>query len=154
MSKAGILVNKVDTSQLGYTLCMSVNELMQEDPSLDIMVFYETWGKPPGPTNFCMLMERECWGLDGPIIATNLHTAQRAIRCPGPTKKYFYVWNLEWTMLQNVMFEHLQEIYCHPNLELIARSESHAKIITDLWKKPKFVMDNFDKDVLRRIIMV
>ena len=32
----------------------------------------------------------------------------------------------------------------HPDIELIARNEDHAKILTSAWKKPKFIMNNFN----------
>lgn len=152
MIKSGILVNKLDMSQLGYSMTVSVNELLNENNDLDVLVFYETWGKAPTQTQFCMMMERECWGLQGNLISTDIRTTERMIRCPGPRKKYFYVWNLEWVFMDGLSFEYLSSVYCHPSIELIARSQSHAKILTETWKKPAYVMENFDKTVLKAII--
>lgn len=152
MFKAGILVNKLDFSQQSLHLIMSVNKLLYENPTSDFIVFYETWGRQPLAPKFATMMERECWGLEGTLISTTLINTSRAIRCPGPTKKLFYVWNLEWLNLQNINFEELAKIYCHPTIELVARSESHYKALKDVWKEPIAIMDNFNPTVLKELI--
>lgn len=150
MLKSGIMVNKLSISQLGYCLIESVNKAVGN--GLDIIVFYEDWDTTPAIPRFCTLMEREIWGLDGVAIATDLKTARRLLKCTGPTKKYLYVWNLEWLQQQNLPFESAYAVYMDPNLELIAKSEYHAKLLEKVWKKPAFIMEDFNPKVLRQIL--
>jgi hypothetical protein len=91
--------------------------------------------------------------MQGVAIATDLTTAQRLIRVTGPKKKYFYIWNLEWVNMPNINYDIMSSIYNHKDIELIARSESHSKLIEKMWRKPKFIMDDFDVDTLRKILL-
>lgn len=145
------MVNKLGVSQLGYCLIEGVNKAVGN--GLDIIVFYEDWDMFPATPRFGLLMEREIWGLDGVAIATDLKTASRLLKCIGPTKKYLYVWNLEWVQQQNVNFEAVSTVYMDPNLELIAKSEYHAKLLEKVWRKPAFVMEDFEPTILREILI-
>lgn len=151
MIKAGIMVDRFDISQLGIYMGSNLHALMKERSDIDYVVFYKNWAKPPVYPNFCMLMEREIWGFNGPIIATSISTAQKLINCPGSPRKYFYVWNLEWFMQNTLLYEDLCKIFKNPHIDLVARSESHSKIIEKVWKKPALIMEDFDRTVLAEI---
>ncbi len=152
MIKAALLVEQIDISQLGYCMSVSLNQLVVDRPDMDFLVFYESWAKAPMPMRFASIMEREAWGFNGTMISTNLKTTERMIRCPGPKRRLFYVWNLEWTYLNGFSYEYIRNIYCNPSIELIARSKTHSDLITKLWKKPAYIMENFDKRVLEEIV--
>lgn len=143
MNRAGILVECINLSQLGICLTTALNEIEQKN-ILDVIVFNYRWERLPLVARFCMMQPFEAWGFDAPIMATNLKTAMLLLKCPLPTKKFFYVWDLEWLYQKSEQYKFYQSIYQNPDLELIARSESHANLITKCWKKPLFIMENFD----------
>lgn len=151
MTKLGIMIEQLDFSQLGIKLTENVNQLLESDPSMDVIAFYENWAIAPLAPHFSLMMEREVWGFKGTLMSTTLKTTERMIRCPGPSKKIFYVWDLEWLRLPFAQFEKLSEIYCHPSIELVARTSGHADLLTKVWKKPIAVMDNFDTETLKRL---
>ena len=101
---------------------------------------------------FSTLQESEVWGFDAPVIATDLQTASTLINTTGPTKKYFYVWDLEWMRMGGFKHKTLSKIYNNESLELIARSKRHAKIIEQCWRKPSHVMNDFSSTELLEII--
>lgn len=152
MNKLGIMVEQLDFSQLGISLTESLNRLLATNADIDAIVFYENWAVAPLAPNFSCMMEREVWGLKGTLMSTNLKTAERMLKCPGPNRRLFYVWDLEWLRLPFTQFEKLSSIYCNPNLELVACSPGHADLLTKLWKKPVAVMDNFNPDILKGLI--
>ena len=152
MIKACIMLKKLDISQMGFYLCRSVNQILADTYNIDISIYYQNWGKPPIPPRFTMLMEREVFGLQGTVISTDIRTTQHLIRCPGPTKKFFYVWNLEWLAAQTINYMSLYDIYCNDKIELIARSKSHFDLLSKIWKEPKYIMEDFDKNTLLEII--
>jgi len=152
INKAGILVNKIDFSQFGLALTRAVNKISIENADIDIIAFYQTWGRYPLAPRFTSMMEREAWGFDGTLISTNINTTMKNIKCPGPQKKLFYVWDLEWLYLQEPVFAQLAKIYCHPKIELIARSNTHYKALKDAWKEPICIMDNFDNETLKSLV--
>jgi hypothetical protein len=152
MIKAGIMVKEVGISQLGLYLISSINTLVHTRPDLDVIVFYQTWAPFPALPRFGLLLEREMVGLQGTCISTDLTTTQRLLKAPGPERRLFYVWNMEWMDKPNMSYAALNEIYNHPSLELIARSEYHAHLLEKLWKKPAYIMEDFDPTVLAKIL--
>ena len=61
------------------------------------------------------------------------------------------MWNFDWMLLDDLRFKQLTIPFLNDEIELIARSESHAKVLEKLFKKPKYVMEDWDWEVLQRI---
>jgi hypothetical protein len=95
----------------------------------------------------------ELWGFHYPVVATSLNTAGDLIKNPSPTKKFFYVYDLEWIVFEQKDFLKLAEIYRHPELEIICRSESHRQIFENCWnRKVNYIINNFDIEKLLKVI--
>ena len=85
-------------------------------------------------------------------MATNINTPQMLVKMPRPTKKYFYVWDLDWVYLyQSPPYNVLQSVYQNDDIELIARSERHYDVIARMWKPPQCIMESFDHEKLMEI---
>jgi len=150
MRSAGIMVSQLDIAQPAFHLTNTINSIIEDGTDLDIIVYYQNWAKFPSNPRFALLMEREVWGSRCPVIATNVKLAEMLLKCPGPTKKFFYVWDFEW--LRYGDYERMSQLYTNPNIELIARSEHHADVLEKVWKKPAFVMDDWNKEKLLEIL--
>jgi hypothetical protein len=133
MQKLGIALANVGPSHLSYRVIRGVNEIMRTSHDTDIILFYEQLAQPCVPP-LCSLMHiNEVWGFDGQVIATNINTASKLVRSPGPSKKIFYCWDLDWLRIQQKQYEQLHSIYSNPQLQLVARSVDHQKLLVDLW---------------------
>jgi len=152
MIKAGILVKKVDNSQLGYYVTKAINHIAENFVNTDVVVFAREHVVPPVMPLFSTMPETDIWGYDAPVIATDLETARVLIDSCGPTKKYFYVWDLEWLRLGEFSHKQLSDIYNNEEIELIARSNRHYMIIKECWKEPSFVMSDFNPSTLMEVI--
>ena len=150
--KAGILVKRIDSSQLGFNITNTINHISNNMVNVDITVFAQEPSAPPMTPLFATMAETEAWGFDGPIISTSLETASTLINVTGPTKKYFYLWDLEWMRLEDFTHKKLSKIYNNENIELIARSKRHIDIIGKCWKYPLHMMSDFNHKDLMRII--
>lgn len=149
--RIGLAIESLGISHLAMVLTKELNEIGNLDKYVDAIVFYHRYDKLLKPPLFAMLQEEEMWGYDAPVVATNLNSAKTLLFCPKPTKKFFYVWDLEWMYgLYNV--DEMAKIYCNPDLHLIARSESHADIIGQCWKPPIDILEDFNNEELIRII--
>jgi hypothetical protein len=84
------------------------------------------------------------YDFDKTVIATDITTAMLASTLILPKKKYFYITNLEWVGHNPLVYQELREIYLNEELELIASNESDYKTIKNLFKKPKFIVKNWD----------
>jgi hypothetical protein len=147
--KLGFLVPHLGGTQLAFRLIYNVNKASHRSIDKDIVVFYENIVKPCYTVGFMTTNVADAWSYPGPMIATNLSTAHKIIQFPGPPRKYFYVWDLEWKDIPNKKYEALAEIYHNPKLELIARSDHHAKAIEHVWgRSVKAVVEDCDIDQL------
>jgi hypothetical protein len=152
-NKFGILVKDLSASQLVYTLVRSVNELVQTHKDLDIIIFYENYVLPCMMPQVVTMQLFEAWGFNAPIIATDLSTVSKLINFPGSATKFFYVYDLEWIRYKNKSFHDFVNVYSHPYIDVIARSQSHAKIIEDCWNiKVQHIMDDFENNKLLELI--
>ena len=145
------MTKSLGISQLSLTLIQELNKLSNLDYYLDVIVFYSRYEKLIKANYFAMLQEKEVWGFNAPVMATDLDTARILLSCPIPTKKLFYVWDLEW-IHKTYDVNYLLSIYCHPDIHLLARSESHAKIIEKCFKKPIDILEDFNYERFASII--
>lgn len=146
------LVNDLHASQLSYYLTRNVNEYIKSDPSLDFVVFFENLSKPVLVPNFALMQVAEAWGQPGVSIATSLTTASRLIHFPAPSKKFFYVWDLEWLRPTNKVYDLYAGIYLHPELKLLARSEEHASLIKNSFNREvEAIVSDFDMNKILEV---
>ncbi len=147
----GFLVRAVSMSQEGLLLIHECNKLLEKQRDTEINIFYEDYDRIPIKPEFSLMQNRHAWGYTGTLISTDLHTTEVLAHLAGPRRKLFYVWNLEWLYSHN-MYVSYSKLYQSPDIDLIARTQSHADIITKLWKEPKYIMEDFDHEQLARII--
>jgi hypothetical protein len=146
-----ILLQNMGASQLSYFTIKNCNDFALERSEIDIIVFYENLHKNCLSPNFAVMQIAEAWGQKGPMVATSLSTAFKLISFPcGP--KLFYIWDLEWLRGQQ-QYEKYADVYTHPALQLVARSESHKRIIENAFnRKVDHILDDFNLNHLLGII--
>ena len=149
--KAAIMVDALGTSQQSFRIITEINKTTKIDRYIDIVLFYHRYDRPPISPHFCMMQQQEAWGFDGPIMATSLMSAEILLKCPCPKSKFFYVWDLEWIHNPFLTYKYFRSIYQDEKIKLIARSESHANIIENLWKKPVAILEDFNHEQLIKI---
>lgn len=148
--KLGITLNNIGANQLSYYILQQLNSQIFHD--IDTIIFYSILHKPCLVPNVGVMHVSEIWGYDGVLIATDLTSAARVLRSPGPTKKYFYIWDLEWRINGPHEYSQLSQIYCNPKLEIITRSESHQSLIKNCWNRDSKICDNCNIVQLEEII--
>jgi hypothetical protein len=151
--KLGILVDNLGPSQMAYSLISRANKVVTEEPSKCITVFYETLALPCIPLSFAQMNAAEVYGLNWPIIATNLSTAQKLLKITGPTRRLFYVWDLEWLRIQQKDFRSLYNVYGDQRLQLITRGDSHRIAIRNAWGRDSAIVEDFDMAKLYELAM-
>lgn len=151
--KLGIFTNDLSMSQKGYYLIKNLNDLVDKHPLWNICVFRTIRSPLPVKPNFAIMAQGDGWGFEGVVISTDLDTTYKIKQLFRPQKRYFYVWELEWLYMDDiVLYSTLVPVLLDPDVELITRSEEHNLAIQNAWKKPKFIMDNFDYKILEKIV--
>lgn len=151
-NQIGFIVDDVSASQLSFNLIKNINEY-SKDSHDDFVVFFENSTSAILNPNFSLMSSNEIWSFEGSLFATNMFTAASLQKCFAPTKKFFYVWDLEWTRRHGKDFEFAIQTFSDPSIELIARSNDHAKAIENYCnRKVKNIVSDFNIEKLVRII--
>ena len=91
------------------------------------------------------------FSFDGILIAEGLEAAQSLKNMTYAKRRLLYLYHLEWPTINNMQFHHLRMTLINDDIDLIARSEHHASLITDLFKAPKYIMPEWDYRILQEI---
>jgi hypothetical protein len=147
VKKIGVVFNQVGPNQLYYQFALQANRLLSQRDDVDISGYWINDGPRTVQPNFALMPLFEAYAFHGITVATSLNTCARVLEYPGPNRYkciYFYCFDLDWLRLQQKQYEQISSIYMHQKVQLIARSEDHAKIIESVWRRPFAVMENFD----------
>lgn len=145
MRKLGFGVPNFGANQLAYQLIINCNEYLKENYKSDIIGFYENLNKYSINPNFSCMHAAELWGYDGPVVACNLNMANDILKIPTIPRKFFYVWDLEWTTMEDKEYGKLKEVYSNPELTLITRNIDYAEIIENMWNvRVSYIIPNLD----------
>lgn len=151
--RLGVALRSFSTNQVACDFVENANRFLKEFYKADIVGFFEEEGYFTLEPKFACMHLNELWGFHYPVVATSLNTASDLIKNPSPTKKLFYVYDLEWISFEQKDFVRLAEVYRHSDLEIICRSESHKKIFENCWNRSvKHIIDKFDIDKLLKVI--
>ena len=103
------------------------------------------------PIHTNRLHRAHVFNFDGIIITDTLMEAQDLLYTTYAKKRFIYLYNLDWPYISNLQFTHIRSILLNDNIELIARSGFHAKLIEKLFKAPKYIMPEWDYKILMEI---
>lgn len=91
-------------------------------------------------------------GYDGIAISTTIKETISMLNSTNNSRKFLYLWDLEW-LYKPQQYETIYNILNNKDLGLIARSDSHAKIIENFSNKNVLgIVNNWNKESLIRII--
>ena len=91
------------------------------------------------------------FNFNGTVITDDLMRSQDLLYAPYAKKRFLYLYHLDWPYIQDIKFAYINRVLLNDSIELIARSESHASLIEKLFKKPKYIMSEWDYKVLVEI---
>lgn len=149
--KVNFLVENLGASQLSYCLTKTCNELVGE--GYDIIVFFDKMHRHHIEPHFATMQLVEAWGQPGITIATSVATAVSLLDFPGPQRKLYYVWDMEWVRAPQWAYGSLADLFQHPDLSIITRNPVHDKVISGCFNiTPHYIMDNFNIVKMREIL--
>ena len=140
----GFLTKNLGSGQLGFFLIKNINDYLDQDRTHDITVFTEEHPMSCSTPSFPVMQSVEAWGQRGVMISTDLSTTCKLIKFPSASKKFFYVWDLEFLRgFAPINYDLIKKVYLNKDIDLIARCEHHAKVIENNFnrKVTKIVQD-------------
>lgn len=135
----GVMVDKLGKDQTSYTVTKELNRVEKWCPIL----FFFDYDEPMWTPNFARMQMEHSFYFGHPVVATSLETAQLLIQCLGPTKKFYYMFNLDWLYYYDAEKKY-RGIYQNPALNLIVRNEDHARLVEKCWLRKPFIVEDFN----------
>ena len=146
----GILKTSLQNTDKDFFAIRSLNQLMQTSTNACLFCDYiDNDFKLQVDTN--VLQRANMFKFNGILITDNLARSQDFVHSTYAKKRFLYLYHLEWPYINNLEYAHIQRIILNDNIELIARTKSHAELIESLFKKPKYVMPEWDYKTLIEI---
>ena len=90
------------------------------------------------------LQPLRAYNFKGTLIATDIRTARFAVHLALPRKKFFYITSMEWTESPQIVYEDLKHIYLNDDMDLIVSNSKDHKIISNLFKEPKYIIEDWN----------
>ena len=150
--KIGFVVKDLSPSQLSYNIITKLNAELEQSCTDDYCVFIQEPSGKMKPNNFSIINSTEMWTFDGILIATDIPTAKQISKTVGPSKKYFYVWDLYWSRPEWRDYESSILAFIDPTVKLLARSEDHAKAISNYCNRDVCgIVDDFNIQQIRKL---
>ena len=103
------------------------------------------------PVKTTTLQRAQIYNFNGTIITQDLSLVQELKNIVYSEKRYVYLYDLDWTMIPDLQFAHLKNTILRDDIEIIARSDSHYKVIKGLFKKPSHIMKYWDVNILKEL---
>lgn len=148
----GIITESIDANfSHHYLLFETLNKLSE---SYDCYLFTNKVISLPTNNKFAILQQVEAMSHSGILIGTSIFNTQIVSKCLTATKKYFYIWHPEWMYFNNFYTKQLNNIFYNDEINLITRSNSHYKLIKNLFKQPIGTVYNWDTDELIKVLNI
>ena len=138
----GFLINNGNNQQM----IQNINELSKTNKN----IIFSSTIVPALQSN--VMQRYEAFHFNGKIITNNFRLSQQLPHLGYCKKRYYYIQNYEWMNAQQLPYRIIKNTLLHPHIDLIAQDQSQVKLIEQLTnKKVKYVMNNWDVNVLRQI---
>lgn len=127
----------------------AINMLNTTLERIPCIVFSET----AIPNLQCNVLQKiEAFHFNGTIITDNIRLAQQVSNLGYTKKRYLYLKGYDWMQLQDLYLSQLEDTLLSPHIDLIVNDVSQMKIVSEITnKKPKYIMQNWDINILRSI---
>jgi hypothetical protein len=151
MRKIAAMLDTLSASQNSFYLIKEFNKL-QSDNQYSPVCFYNNLSATPVKTHFACMNISYYSHFDGVTITTSIDTANTAIKTNNNSKKFLYLWDMEW--LRNPMdFNYVNSVLSNDDIAIISRSNSHSDLIKNYCNKEVAgVVQDWDMEQLEKIV--
>lgn len=145
----GVIVDEVANNTNSYILFRELNKLSE---NYGCYLFCDEVKSLPIENKFAIMNQVEAMSHSGILFSTSILTTQVLVNNLTASKKFFYVHSLDWMHIKYFGFNQLKKVFCHDEIDLIAKSESHNDILSKLFKKPSHIIYDWDVQKITEVI--
>ena len=103
------------------------------------------------PVKTNSLQRAQAFNFNGTIITQELPLVQELKNIVYATKRYVHLYDMDWMRIKDLHFSHIKDTLMREDIDIIVRSESHYKMVSQLFKKPSHIMKYWDVNVLKEL---
>jgi hypothetical protein len=123
----GLILPNLGLHQLAFQSLCSINSLIDAQTPHTFSIFQEDIEHAVVTPKASVFNLINIVDFDGILIATTIDNCITMRKSTTTARQMFYVWDLEWTRSTH---NYLHSVQAFHGVDLIARSEEHAKAIT------------------------
>lgn len=151
MINIAAVLEDLGPSQKSFYFIKNFNELAR-DTNFSCSAFVCNIGVPVTKALFSCSSVSFFSDYLGTAIATTLTEADMLLKSNNNSKKYLYLWDMEW-LVRPMNYSQVCNILLDERLKIIARSKSHAQIIENFCnKKPIGIVEDWNKEQLLTLL--
>lgn len=149
MNRIAAVVDSLSVSQCSHSLINSFNALSKDN---DVYCFYTNLSPVIETPDFSVMNIYHLASFHGNVFCTNIFGARILSQIATKSRKFLYLWDLEW-LREPADFKENLSILNSPQLEIVARSSQHALLIENYTNKTvRHVMNDWNPNQLLEII--
>lgn len=122
----GIILPNLGQNQLAFQALCSINSLVHAQCPHTFSIFQEDITRPIVAPKVGVFNLVNICDFNGILLATTVNNSLTMRKSTSTARKVFYVWDLEWMRSTH---NYLHSVQAFHGVDLIARSEEHAKAI-------------------------
>jgi len=145
----GVIADDIVYSPQSYFLFKALNEL---SVSNDCYLFASSVQHLPMNNNFAIMQQLEALHHPGILISTSMMNTQILAHSLTASKKYYYMWSFEWCALKQFGANQLDHIFHNDEINIIARSNTHADKVAQLFKPTVGVAYNWNAKQIQKVL--
>jgi len=144
------IVKNLGPSQCNFFLTKEFNKLSEKCEN-SCTVFVNDPTIPVIDTSFSCPVVAFLPHFKGSCISTDIYTTEQMLKNSSKINKFFYVWDLEW-VTKRLNYNNTVELMRNKDLKIIARSKSHADVISNFCNKSVCgIVENWESSKLLEI---
>ena len=148
--KIAVLTNDLLISQKSFYMVKELEKCLKSTEDCPC-IFYLNMSATVVDIPFAIMNVHNITHFNGICLATDLESASVLRKSNNKMDKFFYVWDLEW-LRDTTSFEQGVEILREPSLKIIARSESHKKLIENYCNREvEGIVHNFNLEQIKEV---
>jgi len=146
----GILKTNIANNDKDSSAIYSLNAL--SDTTVNTCLFCDTVSKEfVGKIKTNILHRTHTSFFKGIIITDDLVRGQDLIYTTYAKKWFVYLYHLDWYKITPLKFANIAKVLLNDQIDLIVQTEQDSKIVEQVLKKPKYIMNNWDSQTLIKI---
>lgn len=147
----GAIVNNLGPSQMSFYMIKEFNKLAT-DLEMSASCYYNNLAAPVHDSLFACMNIYSLANFHGFAISTDLESTQILLNSNNNSKKYFYVWDLEW-IRRTISFNVASSLFRDERISILARSNSHKDAIENMCNKSvRGIVNDWNLDQIKSII--